>query len=111
MMTDDRDARVRRGAELLDRERPGWAAEVPADERLRMEECDECVLGHLYGEYLDGVRALFAPGVLAPFRNLGAAVVRHGFTCPGADIGDPEWGRLADAWRAEIRRRTEAGHE
>lgn len=90
--------RVRRGAELLDRERPGWADEVPADERLEMEDCSKCVLGHLFGEFGRGLDALPVWDV----EDLGFNIVNTRTD----DDGDKEYAALADAWRAEIRRRT-----
>jgi hypothetical protein len=87
--------RVRRGAELLDRNYPGWAAKVPADERLRMKLADRCVLGWLYGHFATGMRALSAPGALWSF-EIGArdyADAAHAYRL------------LGDAWRAAIRAR------
>jgi hypothetical protein len=49
--------RVRRGAELLDRHRPGWGWEVDI-EHLDMGDHDFCVLGQLYGDYHSGCDAL-----------------------------------------------------
>jgi hypothetical protein len=87
--------RVRRGAELLDRVHPGWAAKVPADGRLRMDACSRCVLGWLYGHFATGMRALSAPDALWSF-EIGArdyADAAHAYRL------------LGDAWRAAIRAR------
>lgn len=103
--------RVRRGAELLDARRPGWAGELALD-RLAMSSCDRCILGQLYGEYFSGMRELAAP--LPCTVRLSAA--EHGFTLPNDEQDpDPEmdlapvWARfreLADAWRSEVKART-----
>jgi len=38
--------RAKRGAELLDEKRPGWAKKIDTD-KLRMESCAVCILGQL----------------------------------------------------------------
>lgn len=57
----DVPARVGRGAELLDRLRPGWAAEIDV-ERLDVGDARHCPLGQLYGNYREGRIALGIPG-------------------------------------------------
>jgi hypothetical protein len=51
------DIRTRRGAKLLDRERPGWAKIVKLS-ALDMECCSRCVLGQLYGHFVAGLASL-----------------------------------------------------
>jgi hypothetical protein len=52
---------VAAGVELLDRERPGWAAHIDLD-RFDIGCCDDCTLGQLWGDYDLGRTAL---GILA----------------------------------------------
>ncbi len=47
--------RVKAGAALLDRKRPGWANKVVAG-TLDMSECDRCVLGQIFGDFELGLR-------------------------------------------------------
>lgn len=49
--------RVKRGAALLDEKHPGWAEKIDKL-LLDMNDCYDCVLGQLYGEYFDGREAL-----------------------------------------------------
>jgi hypothetical protein len=101
--------RVEKGAALLDGVRPGWAGEIATD-RLAMETCNKCVLGQLYGDYQEGWFRVLEP--LPASRLFSAAA--HGFTLYGTeqDTGiDPRavildrFAVLAEAWRAEVRRR------
>ena len=57
----DLEQRVAAGAALLDRERPGWWEEVDTERLDMASECD-CVLGQVWGEYIDGVNALHVRG-------------------------------------------------
>lgn len=50
-------ARVRRGAALLDRTKPGWAEEIDL-EKLNLGSGTHCVLGQLYLSYRIGCRKL-----------------------------------------------------
>jgi hypothetical protein len=105
--------RVRRGAELLDRHRPGWEWQVDI-EHLNLSDTDFCLLGQLYGDYHSGCDAL----------GLGQGVERpaHGFNVEwpwqapilwgiarliGFDrsIHRREFRLLRDAWVAAIRER------
>jgi hypothetical protein len=105
--TIDYAARVRRGAALLDRFRPGWAREIDCD-RLAMESCDSCILGQLWGDYMDGFRELVRP---LDSRVLFSAA-NHGFALFWREQMSPwtmnRFAALADAWCDEIRRRTES---
>lgn len=51
------DPRVLRGAELLDRERPGWWREINLD-ALKIACPFNCVLGQLTGRWSDGLERL-----------------------------------------------------
>jgi hypothetical protein len=112
--------RVRRGAELLDRHRPGWEREVDI-ERLHMGNTVDCLLGQLYGDYESGWDTL---GLWEPVER-SAHGFNHGFyvywpwQAPvflwmaqmiGFDrtLRRYEWQVLRDAWLAEIRARRQA---
>lgn len=99
--------RVARGAELLDRARPGWAREIALD-RLDMASFDCCVTGQLFGNYFD------APKHLEPHFGKHEAAAYYGFRLP--DVTERRCRRagmtpaesfapLAAAWRAEIESR------
>jgi hypothetical protein len=47
-------ARVQRGAALLDERRPGWADSIVLP-KLKMHDCEQCVLGQVFGSYVGGV--------------------------------------------------------
>ncbi len=49
--------RVERGAAFLDEHEPMWWKRVD-EKRLRLEECEDCVLGQIYGDYVDGLLEL-----------------------------------------------------
>ncbi len=51
--------RVKAGAALLDRKRPGWANKVVA-ETLDMREGEQCVLGQIFGDFDAGLRKIGA---------------------------------------------------
>lgn len=97
------EERVRRGAELMDRAVPNWAARIDLD-RLTMSSCDSCLLGQVLGNYFDG------PRVLGPFAPLGRHLASsYGFNATDQSEGEdsPEFVALARAWRAEVRARIE----
>jgi hypothetical protein len=103
--------RVAKGAALLDEHRPGWARLVALN-RLAMETCDQCILGQVCGDYYDGWKKLL-PRLPRKWHRSSD----YGFTLAGEEqdlqlgeygIIQVRFGMLADAWRAEIRRRLEA---
>lgn len=112
--------RVARGAALLDREKPGWAARINERE-LNLGCCADCILGQVYGDYHRGRDAL-GLGV-EPFQWTDKHAAEHGFhhvQRPSVTILDGDWeaaleaesaaldaeyADLATAWLAEIRAR------
>jgi hypothetical protein len=109
------EERVRRGATLLDREKPGWAEQINEAE-LVMKSCNDCVLGQVYGDYFVGRRTL---GLVNPTSSDWGhkKTAAHGFyanevlelaatTFEEAEaIAKADYDALATAWRAEIRAR------
>jgi hypothetical protein len=102
--TDDLAARVRRGAELLDRRRPDWAREIAPD-RLAMDSCYECILGQIFGWFWDGADELFPLTPENQFCVMGA--IDHGFYADLKAHNHVEYPALAELWRREIRSRLE----
>jgi hypothetical protein len=99
----DVEARVARGAALLDRENPTWWNHIY--EPVRISSCNRCVLGQVYGDYDHGKLAL----------GLGTTGggIPFGFACQTWLSGSPaswiiETAALEAAWRAEIDTRVEA---
>lgn len=103
--------RVAKGAALLDRVRPGWEREIVAD-RLAMQSCELCVFGQLYGDYASGVNMLDDMtsedpsdyGFDIPDRVLGFGESSRVYVL-GFGESSHAYEALADAWRAEVRRR------
>lgn len=86
----DMARRIGRGAALLDRECPGWEAEVdPAS--IRVDEGESCVLGQLHGDYHEAIEALFSGSV--------AEAAQRGF-----DLARPGdlYATLGVLWRQQI---------
>ena len=53
----DPTKRVLNGIELLDKEFPNWEEAIDLD-KLAIEDCNHCILGQLFGEYIDGLDIL-----------------------------------------------------
>lgn len=87
MSTETVQKRVAAGAAMLDREMPGWHAEVDVTV-LDAAHQSRCVLGQLFGRYA------FAPVD-------GLAAVAHGFKAMSAD----EVAALTGEWRRAIEAR------
>ena len=56
-MTAIKDS-VQRGMALLDAKLPGWEEGIDLD-KLDLWDCELCVLGQLFGDFVDGVLRLF----------------------------------------------------
>lgn len=87
--------RVQRGAAWLDTERPGWAGEIDLGQLILSSPC-RCVLGQLYGDYVD------APLVDEHGDQAG---VEHGFN---AALTGTEYDALEAEWRRVITERRAA---
>ncbi|QFG25422.1 hypothetical protein [Actinomadura sp. WMMB 499] len=92
--TTDLGKRAERGAELLDKARPGWEKEVNLY-RLDMMRTDDCVIGQLFGDWGNGLLKLGLNGD-------GSA--EHGFNL-GDLAGDYTYTVLTGIWRHLVRSR------
>lgn len=100
-MDDTIEARVTRGAQLLDERLPGWVDRIDLD-RLNLASSCNCILGQKFGDYLDGIDALFN------CQNTDA--INHGFDAfedEGADAEAAEYEALTAEWRRVILARRE----
>lgn len=93
----DYDARVIKGAELLDKYFKGqdWRNAIDL-ERLAMDRYERCVLGQLFGSYIDGLSKLELTLNLAPFEDRREC----GFTADAADVD--AWEKLDYEWKRYI---------
>lgn len=79
---------MQRGAELLDREMPGWDKDINLAV-LHLNWCDKCVVGQLYEWYYDGLLTL-------GLRTTNDEC-EHGFNTHSDD--DEDWNKLTEEWR------------
>jgi hypothetical protein len=108
--------RVARGAAKLDEVNPGWRASIDGA-NLRMGGCASCVLGQLYGNYVDGLDAFFKViGVSGRNTVLDSqADVHHGFDAPKFRNESSAWDihayyeALATEWRKYLPKPGEGG--
>jgi hypothetical protein len=105
-VTDELAERVERGAALLDERRPGWWDEVDVGS-LDLRQCDLCILGQLWGDYLDGRGEVVRLGY--GYRAQEESI-RHGFDVSRRIHADlhADYAALTDLWRAAIERRRAA---
>jgi hypothetical protein len=100
------EARVKRGALLLDATTPGWAARADGYS-LDMWTCSRCLLARVYGDYATGRCALTLlrtdEAVACGFTLSDETTIEERAT------GSQSWSALADAWRIEIRSRRPEG--
>ena len=92
------DAVASNGARLLDAHAPGWFDNVSAED-LRLASTCDCVLGQLFGEYME---ARILLGITA------VEAANYGFTIPIPFNREPYWAELTASWRREIDRRKNA---
>lgn len=85
------DQRVLDGAAFLDEHHPGWAAKIDV-KKLCLQDCSQCVLGQVYGDYDDGLTEL----------NIRTSPINMGFN---TSDGDADWDLLQRHWEREIRSR------
>lgn len=89
--------RVAKGAALLDEIKPDWRNGIDL-ERFNIHSSQLCILGQLFGSYIDGLYALWGS---MPLTGNDRPAEAHGFMVSGFEAA---WAdeALADAWRAEI---------
>ena len=95
-LDEPREARVARGVALLDEKRPGWRTEVNPD-TLDMNHDWDCVVGQLYGRFIDGWGPL---GLTTQTQ-----ATRYGFDAVASlymDSDQDELNALTEAWRAVL---------
>jgi hypothetical protein len=105
-MNHDTITRVERGAKLLDNLGPKrWWVRIDLAS-LSMRDAGGCILGQLFGEYSDGVRALFP----AYDGRIMREERENGFLLDPKDWVNTvqAWYDLKQAWLAEIQIRRES---
>jgi hypothetical protein len=95
---------ARRGAELLDREYPGWREKITRP--VRVADVRDCPLGQVYGTYGEGIMTLRLAGVSVSLLGFSDS---HGFSdgstwYKDSPTLDQEWeqivhGRQLALWR------------
>ena len=110
-MTDAIAERAKRGAELMDKLRPGWANRINV-QILDMNSCSRCILGQLYKDYFEGLKRTFGTEGFNPFSS--HLEENYGFLADyritgGMSAKNTEYYELlAEAWKEEINKRLEA---
>lgn len=99
---DELRAAAARGAKFLDRIQRRWFKNLDP-QKLIMEDCGACVMGLLYGSYLEGLQKVWFIG--NEERVLRRAMY-HGFIFfepdPGWGVTRKAYSVLDAAWRDEI---------
>lgn len=96
---------ITRGVAVLDERSPhgeAWVFQVDTDD-LDMSDWSQCVLGQLYGGFVNGSNELVEPWTTVT-NSLGFAI-RHGFELPpdtGKTMSLEEYRQLTDEWRTHI---------
>ncbi len=88
-------SKVIKGAKILDALRSGWARKINMT-NLDLEDCDECIIGQLFGEYLSKDAELLTKDAL------GADL---GYDLLPQDDRMENWENLARLWKEQIRKR------
>lgn len=104
--------RVAAGATWLDQNKPGWIERIRLN-ALSLNECEECVLGHVFGDYWRAPLADSNPNEsmqATDEHNLRAAAM--GFTIEASEYnkflnrgGDDPWSALQAEWYRLIEER------
>jgi hypothetical protein len=90
--------RVAAGAAWLDAHEPGWVDRIDLG-GLDIQSCDRCILGQVYGHYVDAPDDARRTGdqIVSADRGFCAGGEADGFLALAA-----EWAALAAAWRELI---------
>lgn len=75
--------RVQNGSTLLDSTVPGWYNKIDLS-KLRIQHCDRCVLGQLYGEYTLGCNVLLGEHTFDDR-------YKNGFSSSESDVSNELW--------------------
>jgi hypothetical protein len=102
------DMRVAKGMKVLDKVQPGWHNNIDL-QNLKLSWCGSCVLGQLYGRYLEGLSYVSRE---AGDEDIRYAPYEYGFTIPFSK-SEPSreslaWRNLEEAWRKQLIARLEA---
>jgi hypothetical protein len=103
---------VTNGARLLDELEPGWYAEIDLA-RLTMSDCEDCVLGQLFGGYGDGLKHLGLTdesGTTYGFDEIHD-IEDYLPAPPSDDFEFIQWEALRSLWINEINTRCEKAGE
>jgi hypothetical protein len=96
------EQRVEAGAAWLDASRPGWLDRIDLDE-LRMDYCDACILGQIFGDYWDAPLADHIPPYGEEMDKYEAKAAQLGFQSVDQRTGSTaELSELGAEWRALI---------
>lgn len=93
--------RVWRGVELLNEKRPDWIGEISVGP-LDLAEAEWCILGQLYGDYLDGAIALKLSRSRSDYGCYCCSEdsISRGFSLPGGETA--RYPALTEAWEQVI---------
>lgn len=96
------EGNVQRGVALLDTKNPDWRKKIDP-EILDLNECTLCILGQLYGHYIDGVNELYMVYVAeGGCNNRTVWAAEHGFNLLDGEDDELIWSILRDSWLAEL---------
>ena len=94
-------ARVKQGAKFLDRSHKDWFLKIDL-KILDLDDCMDCVLGQLYGEYRFGRAALNGPTL--PWGDYGFDVPCEFLSAPRIDLYTA-YSEYTKLWKAEVKER------
>lgn len=95
-MTSSIQKRVARGVALLDERVPGWEKRIDLKE-LKMQDCFQCMLGQLYGDFGYGIFRL-------KLKDLETDI-DHGFNLDIDSIEADDFQLLQQEWTRVIKQR------
>lgn len=91
------------GAIVLDRVRPGWAQDINL-KKLDLADCEVCVLGQLYGSFMEGAHQLFGGQAQRVSAECGFDI-NYRTTRSGRSVREVTYSKLTEAWKREIKKR------
>lgn len=84
--------RVHKGIEFLNQKNPGWHQRIDTD-KLDINSIHSCILGQLYGSYMDGIYELWPEG--------DNDAKEYGLTLWGVDLSS-DFDTLTRLWRYAV---------